>query len=663
MLRKKLFGLFGKKDSEEETVHEEIKETPVISNEQISSLENLSDEHDAAESPEDIISKLAQINSIIGQEEPEDKDEMEDLFNEEPEPNEVVAGEEVADEYEESTPALESLNVAASIVLQCFPEEMLIDTVDSLIAKNNDNSNFAFYFDRADLLYGLSIGKLEFTIGDLVNKLPMNVFRDQIVTIHNAKIELPIGEILPLVPVEWFNTRDQDCSRERMVEEMEDLFPTAPPPMEEIPATRESESVAEEELEDQPVSPTIAESVISDSSGPGLPQADHQVESTPSPEYAPQPKEEELGAPPTPDPVPQGVTGVSKLQRSATLHNEKDLEKPVVPNLEDVNFTPLKVSEEEKTHEIRPADEEKFVTSVSRSDEERTVEVHRSDAGIPPERPSVATPEKLKKSEPKPVVDANELREIAQEVFTTGDHASIAGLVKGPPAETDAISSIHGGIEIDWKSQAPNGIDINRAGVEELVLLSGVGEHLARIIIEHRKKNGSFLQLQDLLKVPGLGKHTFRSMTRLSPKGGLRSAELRVNKLFEIDSETVSLGKIAMASLELLKLDAMFFSSIDGLVLTKSVRNEEYVKLADSLSAVAPQLYRRSKKALQQGQLPPSEMISFYFNKRSVTFSGSDQLFAAYIHSTTYPHQKQLKQCEKLTSELVWYCSYRAVLS
>ena len=657
MLKKKLFGLFGKKEKEEETVQEDVPETPVISNDQISSLENLSEEPDSTESPEDIISKLAQINSIIGQEEPEEKDELEDLFNEGGGADEFEAEEEVGDEYNAGAPSVDTLSVAAGTVLQCFPQEMLIDSLDGLIAKNNTNSDFAFYFDRTDLLYGLSVGKLEFTIGELVNKLPMNVFRDQIVTIHSSKIELPIGEILPLVPVDWFVNREQDRSREKMVEEMEDLFPSAPPsapPEEELPEAEEQEGA--------PRAPKpMAESVVAEPQESRARDAIIEEESLEPSGYPSQAEEEKESTPPL-DSFPQEVIGVSKLQRPTAPRNEEVVAKPVVPSLDDVKFTPAKSSGQHKADKVATTSEEDFAPTA-RSDDERTVVIERAEVTPPPERPSVASPEKLKKPEPKPTVDANELREVAREVFAADDQGSIGDVVREPPAEIDVRGPTPADVEIEWKSQAPNGIDINRGGIEELVLLSGVGEHLARVIIDHRKTNGPFSRLSELLEIPGLGKHTYRSMTRLSPKVDLRTAELRVNEMFDIKSETVSLGKIAAASLDILKLDAMFFSSIDGLVLTKSVTNDEYAKLADSLSAVAPQLYKRSKKALQQGQLPAAEMISFYFNKRSVTFSGSDQLFAAYIHSTNYPHQKQLRQCKKLTSELVWYCSYRAVLS
>ena len=48
-------------------------------------------------------------------------------------------------------------------------------------------------------------------------------------------------------------------------------------------------------------------------------------------------------------------------------------------------------------------------------------------------------------------------------------------------------------------------IDVNRAGVDELTGLPGVGEVLAVRIAAHREMRGPFRTLEDLLDVPGIG--------------------------------------------------------------------------------------------------------------------------------------------------------------
>jgi hypothetical protein len=62
-------------------------------------------------------------------------------------------------------------------------------------------------------------------------------------------------------------------------------------------------------------------------------------------------------------------------------------------------------------------------------------------------------------------------------------------------------------IEIDRAPPVPIDfrVDVNRAEWPELALLPGVGEALARRIVESRDSDGPFLVPGDLLRVPGIG--------------------------------------------------------------------------------------------------------------------------------------------------------------
>ena len=59
------------------------------------------------------------------------------------------------------------------------------------------------------------------------------------------------------------------------------------------------------------------------------------------------------------------------------------------------------------------------------------------------------------------------------------------------------------------KKVASGPININRATLRQLDALNGIGPVIAGRIIEYRKKNGSFLTIDDLQKVSGIGAAKF----------------------------------------------------------------------------------------------------------------------------------------------------------
>ena len=52
-------------------------------------------------------------------------------------------------------------------------------------------------------------------------------------------------------------------------------------------------------------------------------------------------------------------------------------------------------------------------------------------------------------------------------------------------------------------------LDLNKAGVEELTRLPGIGEELAHRIVEYRTARGSFETVEEIMEIPGIGKGKF----------------------------------------------------------------------------------------------------------------------------------------------------------
>ncbi len=61
----------------------------------------------------------------------------------------------------------------------------------------------------------------------------------------------------------------------------------------------------------------------------------------------------------------------------------------------------------------------------------------------------------------------------------------------------------------DPSAETSGKIDLNQAGKEQLMGLTGIGATRASAIIEYRKKNGRFHNIEDITRVPGIKEGTY----------------------------------------------------------------------------------------------------------------------------------------------------------
>jgi competence protein ComEA len=65
------------------------------------------------------------------------------------------------------------------------------------------------------------------------------------------------------------------------------------------------------------------------------------------------------------------------------------------------------------------------------------------------------------------------------------------------------------------EAEAPQKVDINRAEAWLLAALPGIGEVRAQAIIDYRRQHGPFRDINELLKVAGMGEATFEGIKDL----------------------------------------------------------------------------------------------------------------------------------------------------
>lgn len=78
--------------------------------------------------------------------------------------------------------------------------------------------------------------------------------------------------------------------------------------------------------------------------------------------------------------------------------------------------------------------------------------------------------------------------------------------------EIEYISEENGENVIENTKKKNDKVNINTSGVEELCTLSGVGESLAKKIIDYREENGKFKTIEDLKNVSGIGEKKYESL-------------------------------------------------------------------------------------------------------------------------------------------------------
>jgi competence protein ComEA len=71
-------------------------------------------------------------------------------------------------------------------------------------------------------------------------------------------------------------------------------------------------------------------------------------------------------------------------------------------------------------------------------------------------------------------------------------------------------SKIAGGSRVASTKRGP--INVNRATAKDLEALPGIGPVLASRILEYRKLHGSFVTVDELQKVPGIGGSKFSQL-------------------------------------------------------------------------------------------------------------------------------------------------------
>lgn len=97
-----------------------------------------------------------------------------------------------------------------------------------------------------------------------------------------------------------------------------------------------------------------------------------------------------------------------------------------------------------------------------------------------------------------PVSDTDDSPEAVKSSAVSSEKEERQEAVPASETESGAADASPGEETADGK------VDLNTAGVEELMTLNGIGETRAKAIIEYRTQNGSFTKEEEIMQVPGI---------------------------------------------------------------------------------------------------------------------------------------------------------------
>jgi competence protein ComEA len=102
-------------------------------------------------------------------------------------------------------------------------------------------------------------------------------------------------------------------------------------------------------------------------------------------------------------------------------------------------------------------------------------------------------------------------------LYPLRDGDTVADILKaagGGTANAD-LTRLELAVAAKGEANSPQKVDINRAEAWLLAALPGIGEARAQAIIDYRQRHGPFRDINELLKVPGMGNIIFEGIKRL----------------------------------------------------------------------------------------------------------------------------------------------------
>jgi competence ComEA-like helix-hairpin-helix protein len=195
-------------------------------------------------------------------------------------------------------------------------------------------------------------------------------------------------------------------------------------------------------------------------------------------------------------------------------------------------------------------------------------------------------------------------------------------------------------------------VNLNRCTAEDLTRIAGIGAVLARRIIDYRTAHGSFLSLDDLRQVPGIGRKTFRALTGPKPR--------MLNRLLGVaHDEELSLQEIVRLTTTLPGVAGCTLAMSDGVLLTGQLPAHLD---QNAISVFAPQLFKKVGRYVRELKVGDVRRLTIFTDQQPVSIFQAGEVYLVVIHQADRFSKALLRRCERISKEIARLCQDRAVV-
>ncbi len=629
---------------------------------------------------------------------------------EEPPPEPVsqeVAHIQKAEEEPEPPPPEESIQLPCKAVLAALPRE-----ARGPAWQEGNAPEGTVPVPQAEILSQLGTGVVKIQLASVLPHLPAGWVGD----VADIDVELSLADVVAAIPPECLASDAPLAGDVRAAEDLPDFFAasTPVPPMadEESPPPAPPVAAVRIPLTQPPPPPEVPLEPVRDFSATmtapmskeqiaRLAAAKAKVAAGSAAEAPPEmpaeqvdtaPAEPSTEEPPSVQRFAETMTAPMSKDQSERLAKEKAPEaaaKPKAPaEFAKTMTAPLSKDQLGKLAEAKPAAAETkpepaqdfsatMTAPMSKEQIARLAEAKRGAPAAPAapqvpveavqqpppepelvEAPPAAAPEPpiltSVPAEPVPAVETD----IAAEMPAAERAEEEAAKPLAPAARTTPAAPPWDGIESSIEL-APRGVDINSASIEELVALVGIGEVRARAIVDHRNQNGPFGCIFDLAAVPGVGRATFRRMTKIGRRGQ-PDPHLALETALDLDREGGPLlRRIVSAMTSLVGGRGGVLTGVSGMPLaTAGELGDEAARYA----ALGAQFFSRIRRHLEKFVGEASDCVFLPGNTPPLLLFGSDEVVLVFALRSATLSARRLNADRRALKEIAWLMSARAVV-